>query len=109
MGKEIGDRVDGLGGEASRFVEPASAAPDLYRLGCVGKSMPVETDRIFQGADLSAAVIAIGGAVGDRNESPGQAGQLLLQAGLVASDGQDPVATAVDGGCCRAVIASAAR
>jgi hypothetical protein len=92
VGKEIGDRVDSLGGEASRFIEPASAY--LYRLGGVGKVDAGGDGQDLQGANLSAAVTAVGGAVGDRNESPGQAGQLLVQIGLVALDGQNPVRAA---------------
>jgi hypothetical protein len=38
-------------------------------------------------------VAACGVAVGVGHEPPGQAGQLLVQAGLVAFDGEDPVRT----------------
>jgi hypothetical protein len=48
---QIGDGVDGLGGEASRLVEAATTATDLHRLRRTGNSMPVDTDRIFSGYD----------------------------------------------------------
>ena len=59
-----------------------------------GKSMPVETVRILRVADCAAAVSAAGVGGGVRDRPPGQAGQLLVQGGLVAFDGQDPVGAA---------------
>jgi hypothetical protein len=48
----------------------------------------------LQAADLAAAVSATGVVGGVRDGLPGQAGQLLVQDGLVAFDGQDPVGAA---------------
>src|SRR5439155_10093147 len=45
----------------------------------------------FQGADLPAAVSVCGVPVGFGNGAPGQSGELVVQAGLVAFDGKDPV------------------
>lgn len=56
--------------------------------------MPVGDGQDFQAADLAAAVSAAGIAGGARDGSPGQGGQLLVQGGLVAFDGQDPVGAA---------------
>ncbi len=48
----------------------------------------------LQGADLPTAVPTVGVPVGFRCLSPEQTGQLLVQDGLVAFDGQDPVRAA---------------
>jgi hypothetical protein len=48
----------------------------------------------FQGADLPAAVSAVGVTVGVRDGLPGQGGELSVQAGLVLLHGEDPVRTA---------------
>jgi hypothetical protein len=44
---------------------------------------------------IFTAVATCGVAVGDGHEPPGQAGQLPVQAGLVALDGEDPVRAAL--------------
>jgi hypothetical protein len=91
---QIGDRVDSLG-EAPRFVETAPTATDLDRLCRMGKLDAGGDGQDLQGADLPTAVPTVGVPVGFRCLSPEQTGQLLVQDGLVAFDGQDPVRAAV--------------
>jgi hypothetical protein len=69
-------------------------AADLDGLGGVREVDAGGDGQDLQGADLAAAVSASGLAGGVRDGPPGQAGQLLVQGGLVAFDGQDPVGAA---------------
>jgi hypothetical protein len=78
-----------------RLVEPSPAAPDLHRLGGVWEVDAGGDGQDLQGADLAAAVPAVVVAGGVRDRSPGQAGQLGVQVGLVAFDGHDPVRAAL--------------
>ncbi|MFG1872279.1 hypothetical protein [Micromonospora arborensis] len=86
---EIGDGVDGLGGETSRLVQAASAAADLDGVGGVREVDAGGDRQDFQAADLAAAVSAVGVAGGVGDCPPGQCGELGVQVGLVAFDGQD--------------------
>jgi hypothetical protein len=91
---QVGDCVDGLGGEAVRLVEAVSAAADLQSLSGVRELDPGRDGQDLQSADLAAAVPAIGVTGGVRDSLPGQAGELCVQGGLVAFDGQVPVGAA---------------
>jgi len=66
-----------------------AAAGRAAGLRCVWESQPGGHGGDFQGAPLSAAVPAVTLDVSGRDLAPGQAGELSVQAGLVALDGQD--------------------
>ncbi|WP_212990273.1 hypothetical protein [Actinoplanes auranticolor] len=88
MHAQVGDGVDGLGGEAFRFVESVSAAADLDGLGGVREVDARRDGQDFEGADLAVAVAAVGVAGGVRDGLPGQGGESVVQVRLVAFDGQ---------------------
>lgn len=76
---QVGDGVDGLGGEAFRLIEAASAASDLQGLGGVREVDAGGDGQELQGADLAAAVLAVVVAVGVRDLPPGQSCELFMQ------------------------------
>src|SRR5690606_8371231 len=88
------DSVDGFGGPPFRLVEPAAATLDPDGLRRVREVDPLGEGEDLDGADLAAAVASVFDAVTVRDGSPGQGGQLGVQVGLVAFDGQDPVGAA---------------
>src|SRR4051812_23886434 len=92
---QAGDGIDGLGGEPLRLIQAAPATADLQRLRGVREPDPGGDGEDLQGADLAAAVSTVGVAGGVRDGTPGQSGELGVQAGLVGFDGQDPVGAAV--------------
>jgi hypothetical protein len=68
---QVGDGVDGFGGEAFRLVEAASAASDLQRLCGVRETVSGGDRQDLDGSDLAAAVSAVVLAGGVRDGSPG--------------------------------------
>lgn len=87
---QVGDGVDGLGGEAFRLVEAVSAAADLQGLGGVREIDPGGDCPDFAGADLAVAVSAVGVACGVGDGPPGWGGELGVQVELVGLDSHDP-------------------
>ena len=80
-----GDRVDRLG-RPFRAGQRSAAAHDLDGLGGVRERQPGRDRSDLQGAPFSAAVAFLADPVRDRDVPPGQAGELGVQAGLVALD-----------------------
>jgi hypothetical protein len=64
---QVGDPIDGLGREAFRLVEAASAAADLQGLGGVREVDPGGDGQDLARADLATAVSAVGVAGGVRD------------------------------------------
>src|SRR3954447_2702821 len=69
---QVGDGVDGFGGEAFRLVQAVSSTADLDGLGGVREVDSSGDGQDLQGADLAAAVSAVGVASGVRDSPPGQ-------------------------------------
>jgi len=80
-GAEAGDRVHGHGAPAAAAQGPDPAG-DPQRLGGVGEVQAGDGGDL-EAAGLDPAVAAVAGLVGDRDVMPGQAGELLVQRGLV--------------------------
>ncbi len=91
---QVGDGVDGFGGEAAWLVETTPATADLQGLDGVREVDPGGDGEDLQRANLAAAVAAVIVAGGLRDLRPGQAGELCVQVGLVALHGQNPVGVA---------------
>lgn len=66
---QVRDRVDGLGGEASRLVQAVSSAADLDGLGSVWEVDAGGVSQSRQGPDLESPVVTAGGV---RDGRPGQ-------------------------------------
>jgi hypothetical protein len=71
-----------------------STAADLDGLGCVWEVDSGGNGDDLESANLAPAVAAVGVAMTVGHGPPGQRGQLGVQGGLVAFDGEDPVRAA---------------
>jgi hypothetical protein len=93
-GGEVGDRVHDHGPPPPAGKRPDSAG-DADRLGGVGEVQASDGGDL-QAADLGPAVAAVAGVVGDGDVAPGEAGELVVQRGLVAFD-DEQVGGVLDG------------
>jgi hypothetical protein len=85
-GGEAGDGIDRHGPPPPAGEQP-DAAGDADRLGGVGE-VQASHGGDLQAADLGPAVAAVAGLVSDGDVAPGEAGELVVQRGLVGLDEQ---------------------
>jgi hypothetical protein len=90
-GGQRGDRVAGF---TRPFPFHWAAADDLVGLGGVREGQPAGDGGDLEGAPLAAAVPAFPPVIRGRHVTPGQRGELGVQAGLVALDGDRVVRAA---------------